>query len=410
MENKDRNNRQTNNQSNRPARPVGVRPNAARPHSQGVRQSNRPVNRTQGEIKSDIPKRDNLVDVDAENENYFINSMGYEELVYDDTVRTLEEEDKKQASKQKTPEQLKKRKVIGISAASAGVVLIGGLLVLNVMKSDPGFSIEKVDITGHEPVYIAADTVDSTVNIKSTQPVVEETTGNTVETTDETGEPVTENEVERINRIYTIITPEDGTEYNAGGFITKEFKVNSKPVGSDEYVVSDTKYDCGLEAVYTDDTVNEIIKQYNETNISNKQISIDTETIKDSTFIIARVGCQYPEDYPTSNGRAYEVPDVSLDVVGTYVEESNTSEEASDIEKADTTDNNECSNKVEVNSKIYTLDSPIEVYDKPSDISVATGFNFDYLIQMPSGAKADSYKIIVTINEQKIVYNGVDVN
>ena len=41
---------------------------------------------------------------------------------------------------------------------------------------------------------------------------------------------------------------------------------------------------------------------------------------------------------------------------------------------------------------------------------MASGYNYDYLIQLPSGAEADSYKLIVTINDQEIVYNGIDVD
>lgn len=392
----------------RAARPIGSRPNSVRPNM--VRHVNQNINHKDS-LKNayddtvPIPKRDNIVDVDAENENYFINSIGYDELVDDETTLDMDKEEEKVKSKQKTPEHLKKRKIIAISAGSVGVLLIAGLVTAAVLRSDPGVTINKVDITGHEPVYVAdsqtEDTQTTTTSVNSSETNAESTSSETnTETSDtqETTEPVEE---KRVNRVYSIITPENGKEYNAGNFITKKFQVNSKPIGADEYVVSNTEYACGLEKIYTGDEVEKIIQNYNDTNTSNMEVSIDSESITDSTFIIARVGCQYPEDYPTSDGKAYEVPKISLKVVGTYTEPETELKASSGSNYTD---------KVAVGDLVYTLTKPIEVFDVPSSISVASGYNYDYLIQLPSGAKADSYKLIVTINDQEIVYNGIDVD
>lgn len=390
------NNKHVNNEHRTPpraVRPAGSRPNAVRPNNQNIRHTSNPHN-TYDVNERTSQRRDSIVDVDAENENYFINSMGYDELVADDTTRSMDIEDEKQEAKKRTPEKVKKLKIIGISAGAVGVLLVAGLIALNISKSDPGFTITKVDITGHEPVYITADNTGSAVSETDNQTTTDTETTESSEVASDVQEPTDEL---RVDRTYTVITPEDGKEYEVGSFITKEFQVNSKPIDADEYVVSDTKYDCGLEKIYTGDTVDEIIQQYNETNVSNKEISIDPESLNDSTFIVARVGCQYPADYPTSNGKAYEVPEVSLRVVGTY----NEKEKSKDKKYSD---------KVDVNGKIYTLEAPIVIHDVPDNISVASGYNFDYLIQMPSGAKKDSYKLIVTINGQEIIYKGVDVN
>ena len=415
MENKDiNNNRPVNSEHKVPpravrpsgTRPNATRPNAVRPNNQNVRHINNAQN-TYSDNGQSMQRRDSIVDVDAENENYFINSMGYDELVDDATTRVLDREEEKQEAKKRTPEQAKKLKIIGISAGSVGALLIAGLVVLNVLKSDPGFTITKVDITGHEPVYITAEQVEGAVTNTTAQSNTDPETSETSETTSAETDTQETTDEPRVERTYSIINPESDKEYNIGNFITKKFQVNSKPVGADEYVVSDTKYDCGLEKVYTDDTVKEIIKQYNENNKSNKEITIDFDSITDSTFIVARVGCQYPEDYPTSNGMAYEIPEVSIKVVGTYIEEETTTdEEASTTVQSD----DKYSDKVEVDGKIYTLEAPIAIHDIPDSISVASGYNFDYLIQMPSGAKADSYKLIVTINGQEIIYSGIDVN
>lgn len=389
----------------RAARPIGSRPNSVRPNM--ARHVNQNVNHRDSMKNAyddtvPIPKRDSIVDVDAENENYFINSVGYDELVDDETTLDMDKAEEKAKSKQKTPEQLKRRKIIAISAGSAGVLLLAGLVTATVLRSDPGVTINKVDITGHEPVYVAESQTDDTQTTTNYTTSSEASTSSEMNTeTSDTQETTEGVEEKRVNRVYSIITPESGKEYNVGSFITKKFQVNSKPVGADEYVVSNTKYDCGLEKIYTGDEVEKIIQNYNDTNTSNMEVSIDFGSITDSTFVIARVGCQYPDDYPTSDGKAYEVPQVSLKVVGTYTEPETELKANSGSTYTD---------KVAVGDKIYTLTDPIEVFDAPSSISVAPGYNYDYLIQLPSGAKADSYKLIVTIDGQEIVYNGIDVD
>lgn len=389
----------------RATRPIGSRPNQVRPNmNRHVNQniSHRDSLKNAYDDTVPIPKRDNIVDVDAENENYFINSVGYDELVDDKTTIDMDRAEEKAKSKQKTPEQLKRRKMIAISAGSAGVLLIAGLITATVLRSDPGVTINKVDITGHEPVYVAESQTDDAQTTTNSTASSETSTSSTTNTETSDTQETTENiEEKRVNRVYSIITPENGKEYNAGNFITKKFQVNSKPVGADEYVVSNTKYDCGLERICTGDEVNEIIQNYNDTNTHNMEVSIDFDSVTDSTFVIARVGCQYPDDYPTSDGKAYEVPNVSLKVVGTYTEPETELKANSGSNYTD---------KVAVGDLVYTLTEPIEVFDVPSSISVASGYNYDYLIQLPSGAEADSYKLIVTINDQEIVYNGIDVD
>lgn len=415
MENRNLGNDNQSKKQPRAVRPVGVKPrnntNGARPNRpRPIINNTSPYNNTNEQINTSPhvqQRRENIVDVDAENENYFINSMEYEDVIEDETTKSMDIDDERQKAKQKTPEQLKKRKTLMISCCSAGVIAIAGLVAVNVLKSDKGFSINKADITGHEPVYIEVEQIDCTVDTDNTQ----DTTENEVATTElqDTTEQV---KTEHVDRIYTIIVPEVEQEYSKGSFITSEFKVETKPNGSDEFIVSDTKYNCGLEEIYTGDTVNDIIKQYNETNTSNKKISIDTESTTDSKFIVVRVGCDYPEDYPTSDGMAYEIPDVSIRVVGTYTEPVETTSEttATEENKQSGQGINEYTDKLEADGKIYTLNEPVILHDVPKSIDIAQGYNFDYLVQMPKGAEGDGYKIIATINGQEIVYKGVDID
>jgi len=392
----------------RAVKPVGTRP---RPVSTRPNNIGRVGRDTNVDAKIVTQQRESIVDVDAVNEKYFIDDIGYDEVIDDDVTKSMDIAEAKQRAKQVTPEQAKKRKIIGISAGCGGAVLIAGLVVINILKSDTGFDITKADITGHEPVYIAGETLDYTVDTSKKQEPTEDTDSDTSEpTTENTGDNVGETEEPRVERTYTIVEAESGKEYAVGNFITTEFIVEYKPVDAEEYIAKNTKYDCGLEGVYFGDTVNKIIEQYNENNAANKEITIDFESISDSTFAVVRVGCQYPEDYPTSDGRAYKLPVVDIKIVGTYIEPTSevTTEETTEAEMS-TTGDKVYSDKVELNEKIYTLEAPIILHDVPKSISVASGYSFDYLVQMPSGTKADNYKIIVTINGQEIIYSGVDI-
>jgi hypothetical protein len=338
--------------------------------------------------RSNVNRRKTLVNVDKANseylENFDVNEFNGG-LIEDRTVQELNEADEKKRNKVKTPEQKKKQKIIIGCVAGGVVAILAGLIVYKQLHSDPGVDFTAVDIASYMNGVTEAE-------LETTSESTETTNLNTLS---EVTAPTTVTE-EREKKLRKFTEVKDLTSANVGEALKINVKVNTKLDDDDSYKDYESYYHTGLlEVISGYSNVKEVVDAYNKTGKKLIELGEESDFSDDITVAIFRVSLDYPLEYPTTDGIAYEVPNVKLSLHGTYVDERG--------EK-------DYSNSIVINDNAYSIVPAVPVFDEPNKVDIYDGFDYDFLVKIPKGVTENAYYITVNVNDDAVIYNGVTLD
>lgn len=429
MENNNRNSNQSNQrpmrpqQGQRPTSQQPVRPQQGQPPVRPQMQQQRPVRpQQQGQrpIRSEYeqssgrmqrPVRPEYEQSQGRMPRYEQNqqvNFGYEQQTQDNSfedfnsevVHDTVAENKARGKKQKkvkekkvlTPEQKKKRIIIaGAITAGLLIILIAVTIISNVLEK----SSQHINVAGNIPQKEQTEQVE-----QSTDNEVQEENENTEDTNNEETEDtkVEQLPVENIDaKECSEQSPLDINEYTYMNLI-----VNTKTAQDKAYTDREAKVYTKLSNVVTGyNNVSNYIKEYNETNTQNKNITLPTSLeyygqSNGTEMVMLEFELLYPADFPTSasSGVVYRIPQASLNVYGT-VEEID-SEEITSVEGYDP------HNYTVVDDVIYNVSkiTDISVYERNTDKGIKIGepIIFRYITALPVGASSDVYGIKLDID------------
>ena len=350
-------------------------------------------------------------------------------LVEDSYIKELREKEEKKLKKIKTPAQKKRRKII---LASAAVVFVGVLLLLNVRQSNLKNKDVNYEVVDLNEYVNAAKYVNEAGEIdKALLAGQDKQTGQPSKT------PVTEitttenGEVIPVETTTTIVERKDlkvvrnVDTLNVGEYAciskTEQVKVSSES----GYEKFDTEYYFGVSNITSGyDKVKASIDAYNNDPSTKKAIKVNDKSAYENeglTLVEFDIDVAFPEDYPTnlSAGEIGKVEEPILTIVGVEREIAKTTEaETTTNSEDDETGENEEVNTVEdldftkyivVNGEAYSLEDPLQLYVKPSRIKVAEGFTYKYVAQLPIGAKPEDYEVYVELDGKKIQVKTVEI-
>ena len=428
----DNNNRNSNQSNQRPMRPQqGQRPTSqqpvrpqqgqppvrpqmqqqrpVRPQQQGQRPIRSEYEQSSGRMQRPVrPEYEQSQDrMPRYEQNQQVN-FGYEQQTQDNSfedfnsevVHDTVAENKARGKKQKkvkekkvlTPEQKKKRIMIaGAITAGLLIIFIAVTIISNVLEK----SSQHINVAGNIPQKEQTEQVE-----QSTDNEVQEENENTEDTNNEETEntKVEQLPVENIDaKECSEQSPLDINEYTYMNLI-----VNTKTAQDKAYTDREAKVYTKLSNVVTGyNNVSNYIKEYNETNTQNKNITLPTSLeyygqSNGTEMVMLEFELLYPADFPTSasSGVVYRIPQASLNVYGT-VEEID-SEEITSVEGYDP------HNYIVVDDVIYNVSkiTDISVYERNTDKGIKIGepIIFRYITALPVGASSDVYGIKLDID------------
>ena len=306
-------------------------------------------------------RRKPLINITEDSSNVDYNP----DIVEDEVVAQMNKADAEKAAKKKTPEQIKKRRIHIAIIVVAIISVIVLLCILKKNSENKELNLKEVNVQDYvstkEPKY------------KSVEP------------TDDTD-------------IVDIVT--DGTMNSPAKpnqYIRTDLQVNVRKKGSSQYENIESKYYTGLTGAVIGDDVVKLVDEYNKNG--SKTINIDTSSYGSDIKLVAfEVKTIYPDDYPTNtdDGIANEIPDVSISLIGTFV----------DDKKPEI----DYSGSIVVGKSTYEIINETPLVDKPSNTKVKDGYTYRSLIPMPVGANADNYVIRVSINGKDTYYTGINIS
>lgn len=356
-----------------------------------------------------------------------VNESAYEDyndvIVEDSYIKELREKEAKAQKKVKTPEQIKKRKIILIVI---GVIFVLVIILLNVRKSN----LNNKDVI-YEPVNLDDYKFGQYyANLVGEQGATEENTDNSGSLpNDPSEEGTTEGQTPSVSDL-NINRNSDTLSIGEYTFISKteEVKLNK----DDGYTKVESEYYFGVSSITSgyDKVVNTVNEYNNDTSNKStiKLISKDELESENITLVEIDIDLKYPEDYPTnlSKGDIGSIPEPKLEILGTFKSDKDTSNteetDKSNPEETEETDTSnpeeteeeteelkDYSNSIVVKGQAYSITEPIKVYTKPSVINIKTGFTYKYIVQLPIGAEPDDYEIYVELEGKRIQVNTVSV-
>ena len=394
-------------QQQKPVRPQQQKP--VRPQQQKpVRpQQQKPVR--QESIMQNYEQGQTGFDYDQQNFGYEQQDLGYEQQVQDnnfedfnsevvnDTVAENKARGKKQKKiKQKkvlTPEQKKKQTAIfGAIAIIIVVLVVSGAVITNLVKK----SKQHINVAGNIPQQ------EQPVN-DDEQQVTEDETVNAdldVNTNDIEQEDTKPEQVPVVNidaKECSEQSPLDINEYTYMNLI-----VNTKTAQDKTYTDKEAKVYTKLSNVVTGyNNVANYIKEYNETNTQNKNITLPSslDYYKQSNgteMVMIEFELLYPANFPTSasSGVVYRIPQASINVFGTV--------EEIDSDEITSADGYDPRNYIVVDDVIYNVSkiTDISVYERNADKGIKVGepIVLRYITALPVGASSNVYGIKLDID------------
>lgn len=402
-------------QQQRPVRPQQQNQRPIRPEfEQSQNRVQRPVRpefeqssgRTQRPIRQEYEQSPNRVPRYEQNQQV---NFGYEQPMQDNSfedfnsevVHDTVAENKARGKKQKkvkekkivTPEQKKKRMIIaGAVAASIIVLFVIVTLVSNILKKNN----QHINVAGNVPQKEQTEQVEE-------QPINNETLEDTEDKTINNDSTEEETEVEQLPVVNIEAkecseqSPLDINEYTYMNLI-----VNTKTAQDKAYTDREAKVYTRLSNVVTGyNNVANYIKEYNETNTQNKNITLPSslDYYKQSNgteMVMLEFELLYPADFPTSasSGVVYRIPQASINVYGTL--------EEIDSEEITSADGYDPRNYIVVDDVIYNVSkiTDISVYERNTDKGIKIGepIVFRYITALPVGASNDVYGIELSID------------
>lgn len=394
--------------------------------------------KAKGIIKPTIPEPEEDNDV-ADERTYEVYN---DTLVADSYIKELEEKEKKRMKKIKTPEQKRKRIFI---AAGAVAVFVGVLVILNIRQSNKmnhGVDYATIDLgeydhakqyKDHTMGMLNGDENSDGLNVDSIDPSILEgnaeaqpgntppvETGTPVETdipaetgtpTEETTKPTTTTSVDtkKLN------IKRNTSELNVGEYLaipkTEEVKLNKD---DEKYSKIDSEYYFGVSAITSGyDTVESSIKAYNDLPETKTIVKVPEKSELESeniTIVEIDVDIRYPEDYPTnlSKGDLGKIPEPTIEIVGTFEAAKKDTEDTTgdDEEPTEPIDFTKC---IVVNGESYSIEDPIQLFNKPGVVNINEGFTYRYIMQLPIGANPEDYELYVELEDTKVKVNTVAI-
>jgi len=398
--------------------------------------------KAKGLIKPTIPEPEEDNDVADERTYEFYNDT----LVADSYIKELEEKEKKKMKKIKTPEQKRRRIFI---AAGAVAVFVGVLVILNIRQSkkmNHGVDYVTIDLgeydhakqyKDHTLGMINGEENSDGINVDNIDPSklegsTEAQQGNTAnaetpeatdtpvetKTPEETGTPA--GETTKPTTTTSVDTKKlnikrNTSELNVGEYLaipkTEQVKLNKD---DEKYSKIDSEYYFGVSAITSGyDTVESSIKAYNDLPETKTIVKVPEKSELESeniTLVEIDVDIRYPEDYPTnlSKGDLGKIPEPTIELVGTFEAakkdtEDTTSEEEEPTEPIDFT---KC---IVVNGESYSIEDPIQLFNKPGVVNINEGFTYRYIMQLPIGANPEDYELYVELDGTKVKINTVAI-
>lgn len=394
--------------------------------------------KAKGLIKPTIhePEEDNDV---ADERTYEVYN---DTLVADSYIKELEEKEKKRMEKIKTPEQKRKRIFI---AAGAAAVFVGVLVILNIRQSNKmnhGVDYATIDLgeydhakqyKDHTMGMINGDENSDGLNVDDIDPSILEgsaeaqpgnttpvETGTPVETdipaetgtpTEETTKPTTTTHVDtkKLN------IKRNTSELNVGEYVaipkTEEVKLNKD---DDKYSKIDSEYYFGVSTITSGyDAVERSIKAYNDLPETKTIVKVPEKSALESeniTLVEIDVDIRYPEDYPTnlSKGDLGKISEPTIEIVGTFEAAKKDTEDTTgdDEEPTEPIDFTKC---IVVNGESYSIEDPIQLFNKPGVVNINKGFTYRYIMQLPIGANPEDYELYVELDGTRVNVNTVAI-
>lgn len=398
--------------------------------------------KAKGLIKTTIPEPEEDNDV-ADERTYEVYN---DTLVADSYIKELEEKEKKRMKKIKTPEQKRKRIFI---AAGAAAVFVGVLVVLNIRQSNKmnhGVDYVTVDLGeyDHAKQYkdhtlgmlsgeensdgINVDNIDpsklegntaaqqgNTANAETPEatdtPVETKTPEETGTPAEETTQPTTTTSIDtkKLN------IKRNTSELNVGEYIaipkTEQVKLNKD---DEKYSKIDSEYYFGVSAITSGyDTVERSIEAYNSLPETKTVVKVPEKSALESeniTLVEIDVDIRYPEDYPTnlSKGDLGKIPEPTIEIVGTFEAAKKDTEDTTseDEEPTEPIDFTKC---IVVNGESYSIEDPIQLFNKPGVVNINEGFTYRYIMQLPIGANPEDYELYVELEDTRVKINTVAI-
>ena len=378
--------RPAGNQGQRPIRPqVHGQRQQVQGQNQGQNQGQmqqRP--RPQVQQRQPMSEEQNFTDNQQADNNF----EDFNSAVVTDTVAENRARGKKvKAVKEKkvvTPEQKKKRLVIGGIVAGILVVIAVLILVLNTITKKNSQHINIANTELSQQVNEPNTPDNETPVVDNTEEEVNDTETNTETPVEETKPTVTD--------IQAVECSEDNPlDINEYSFI--DLMINTKTAEDSSYVDREAQAYVRMSNVVSGyNEVSEYIKQYNNTNTQNKNINLpDANSYytqsSGTEMVMVEFELLYPTDFPTSasEGIVYRIPVATLNVFGTVT----------DID-SDTEDIQENPDKyMVVDDVIYAITkvTDISVYELNPDKGIKVGepVKFRYIISLPTNATSEVY-------------------